>query len=99
MRNDINATTTNDILARALKARDRRDRDGKKRRPVTDGLIEYAKEQTNLLDVANEYAVKINKDLADALEANAAYAAKVADLEREIANERAKLAEIAEKVA
>ena len=32
------------ILDRALKGRNRRDRDGKRRRPVTDGLIEYAKD-------------------------------------------------------
>lgn len=39
-----NATATISILDRALKGRNRRDRDGKNRRPVTDGLIEYAKE-------------------------------------------------------
>ena len=44
MYNDINKPTLS-ILDRAAKARARRDRDGKKRRPVTDGLIEYAQDE------------------------------------------------------
>lgn len=47
MHNDTAEIT---ILDRAIKARARRDRDGKKRRPVVDGLIEYAQEQTAIAD-------------------------------------------------
>lgn len=47
MHNDTAEIT---ILDRAIKARARRDRDGKKRRPVVDGLIEYAQEQTAIAE-------------------------------------------------
>ena len=44
------------ILDRAVKARNRRDRNGKKRRPVTDGLIEHC-EALNERAIAAESAV------------------------------------------
>ena len=50
MHNDTTKLTEITILDRAIKARARRDRDGKKRRPVVDGLIEYAQEQTAIAD-------------------------------------------------
>lgn len=50
MHNDTTTKTELSILDRAIKARARRDRDGKKRRPVVDGLIEYAQEQTAIAE-------------------------------------------------
>lgn len=58
MHNVITSTTEISILDRAIKGRDRRDRDGKNRRPVTDSLIEYAK---NLRD---ENSALSSKNLA-----------------------------------
>ena len=56
MRNVINTSNTEiSILDRAIKGRNRRDRDGKSRRPVTDSLIEYAK---NLRDENSALSTK-----------------------------------------
>lgn len=44
MHNVITANANLSILERAIKGRNRRDRDGKKRRPVTDALIEMVAE-------------------------------------------------------
>lgn len=51
MHNDT-ATENKSILDRAIKARQRRDRDGKKQRPVTDALIEYAEELRDNLNIS-----------------------------------------------
>ena len=63
------------ILDRALKGRNRRDRDGKRRRPVTDGLIEYAKDLRDENDVLTakifelEHVVSIRDGEIEALDA------------------------------
>lgn len=56
MHNVITANANLSILERAIKGRNRRDRDGKKRRPVTDALIEMA-EQIEARAVSAEASV------------------------------------------
>lgn len=73
------------ILDRALKGRNRRDRDGKRRRPVTDGLIEYAKDLRGENDVLSakifelEHVVSIRDGEIEALDA------KIIELKNETA--------------
>ena len=79
-----NATTIS-ILDRALKGRNRRDRDGKRRRPVTDGLIEYAKDLRDENDALSakifelEHVVSIRDGEIEALDA------KIIELKNETA--------------
>ncbi len=79
-----NATAIS-ILDRALKGRNRRDRDGKRRRPVTDGLIEYAKDLRDENDVLSakifelEHVVSIRDGEIEALDA------KIIELKNETA--------------
>lgn len=57
--------TTISILDRALKGRNRRDRDGKNRRPVTDGLIEYAKDLRDENTALNAKIIELKKEIYD----------------------------------
>lgn len=97
MYNDLPATTENrSILDRAIKGRNRRDRDGKKRRPVTDGLIEYAQgEHAAAEDLRRKLAeaeskIEVLRDVSmrqdEALKAvEAKKGAQIAELERKLA--------------
>lgn len=82
------------ILDRAIKARARRDRDGKKRRPVVDSLIEYA-EDANRRAVSAEVIVDSLRLDADVLrDVIAKQSAAMESMESEIAILRAQLEQV-----
>ena len=62
MHNDTTKLTEITILDRAIKARARRDRDGKKRRPVTDALIEMVAELESRAVSAEASAASLRLD-------------------------------------
>lgn len=62
MHNVITANTNLSILERAIKGRNRRDRDGKKRRPVTDALIEMVAELESRAVSAEASAASLRLD-------------------------------------
>lgn len=62
MHNVIIANTNLSILERAIKGRNRRDRDGKKRRPVTDALIEMVAELESRAVSAEASAASLRLD-------------------------------------
>ena len=99
MHNVITANANLSILERAIKGRNRRDRDGKKRRPVTDALIEMA-EQLEARTVSAEASVASLHLDADVLrDAVAKQSAAIDALQAEIAALKAPAACGSEDVA
>ena len=62
MHNVITANANLSILERAIKGRNRRDRDGKNRRPVTDALIEMVAELESRVVSAEASAASLRLD-------------------------------------
>lgn len=86
MRNVINTSNTEiSILDRAIKGRNRRDRDGKSRRPVTDSLIEYAEELRDNLDIAAHSAADAESKIEVLRDVIAKQSAAMEAMEAEIA--------------
>ena len=85
MHNVITANANLSILERAIKGRNRRDRDGKSRRPVTDGLIEYAEELRNNLDIAARSAADAESKIEVLRDVIAKQSAAMDAMEAEIA--------------
>ena len=83
-----NITTNNpslSILDRAIKGRNRRDRDGKKRRPVTDSLIELVAELENRAVSAEASVASLRLDAEVLRDVIAKQSAAMEAMEEEIA--------------
>lgn len=99
MHNVITANANLSILERAIKGRNRRDRDGKKRRPVTDALIEMVAELESRAVSAEASAASLRLDAEVLRDVVAKQSATIDTMEAEIAALKASADCVSEDVA
>jgi len=94
-------TENRSILDRAIKGRNRRYRDGKKPRPVTDGLIEYAQDEHAAAEdlrrklAEAESKIEVLRDVS--MRQDEALKAVVAKKDAQIASLEARITELQEQ--
>lgn len=99
MHNVITANANLSILERAINGRNRCDRDGKKRRPVTDALIEMVAELESRTVSAEASAASLRLDADVLRDVISKQSAAIDALEAEIATLKAPAACVSEDVA